>query len=281
MKISKTVVCIISFLLLLSVNATASIHESLVSEYIELSGIAEVLSTYPEQLAGIANQNRMTSQTPERDKKLHEILVNSFDLGQAENELYFYLLENTDPAHLSKLIEWLKSPTGRKIKEEQVASTSPLEQANMLRYLADLQSDPPTQERINALNALEDATKTSELIANITVDMTKGMFGAIGKSMSEEKLADFKEVEEQIVEMKPVIEASMRQKIVLMSFYTYRNITDEEIQAYTELYKSETGKKEIEIVGSALSKILTTWLSAAGEKIASFVDEEKKSEPIN
>ena len=278
MKFTKIMACTSLALLVFSTFAAASTHEKLVSKYIELSGIEEILYSFPEQLEQTANQKSLTSTNPERDQKVVEILKSAFDSSKAENELYLYLLDHTNPQHLSDMIDWLESPLGRKIKMYEVESSLPQEQANMLRYIADLQADPPSQERIILLNTLEEVSQTSELVATITIDMIKGMIWAIGKTLPEEEQLNIQEAEEKIVEMKPVIKSSLRQQMVIASFYTYRDITNEELEKYIALYQSDAGKAEIEIVGAAISKVMTSWLSNAGETIVAYVEEEKKKQ---
>ena len=50
----------------------AGMHQDLVTEYIRLSGIEEIISTFPDQLDLMNPQRLLTSKTPEKSKKLNE-----------------------------------------------------------------------------------------------------------------------------------------------------------------------------------------------------------------
>ena len=169
--------------ILFSSSAMAGKHQDLVTEYIRLSGMEEIISTFPDQLDLMNSQRLLTSKTPEEDKKLNEMMKQAFDIDTAMKDLNSYLLKNTDVDFLRSLIEWLESPLGKKIKNEELKSSGTEQQADMLRFMADMQTKPPAQQRIALIQNLEETLHLSDLTTIIVIEMIQGMTQAVNFSL--------------------------------------------------------------------------------------------------
>jgi hypothetical protein len=78
--------------------------------------------------------------------------------------------------------------------------------------------------------------------------------------------------------VEPILREQFRQQMILSSFYTYRNITNDELKKYMQFYVSDTGKKEIEITGKALGHVLKEWIADVGAKIMVLAKEEAEKQ---
>lgn len=261
-------------------HAFAGVHEKLINKYIELSGLDQMLSTFPDQIDAMFSQKILTSEQPEFEKKVATIMKESFDIVLVKENLNFFLLHNTDINFLENLIQWLETPLAQKIKEEELSSSRPGSQAELLRYIADLQTRPPSQDRIAIIQEIEKTTKLSELSTNITVEIMRGMFESFNLTLPEDKQKTMGDIEEEIQKYKPVIQNSLRQQMILSSFYSYRNISNEELIKYIEFYKSHTGKTEINVVGNAIANVLKQWFVDVTEKIIILEKEGSENKEI-
>jgi hypothetical protein len=255
---------------------SAGIHQDLVKEYIRLSGMEEIISTFPEQLDLMNSQRLLTSKTPEEDKKLNEMMKEAFDIEIAMRDLNTFLLENTDIAFLRDLLQWLDSPLGKKIKNEELKSSGAEHQADMLRFMADMQTTPPEQERIALIQDLEETLHLSDLTTIIVIEMIQGMTQAVNFSLPEEERQSEEEILEEVASLAPMLKESFRQQMIMTSFYTYRNISDSDLRDYIRFYKSPTGQKEIDITGKALSSVLKQWFFNIGQSLLKPRQEEKQ-----
>ncbi len=268
MKYPKVVFQLTLFMALLFVGrASAETHKDMVSKYIEVSGIKSMLSTFPEQMDAMASQNQMTSSDPEAENMVYELMKESFDQERSERELTDYLLQNTDKKFLSRLLKWLESPLAKKITREETRSSTPSEQVNMLRYLADLQEMPPTQERIELIQQLEETTRMSDLMTDIFMDIMKGMLESVNLALPEEKRQGTDAVFAEIMEIQPIMKDAFREQMIMTSFYTYRNISNREMAKYIQFYGSESGQKEIRITGNAMGYVLKQWFADVGRSL--------------
>ena len=76
----------------LSSFVAAETHEELVSKYLNLSGIADILPTFPEHFEAIYAQRQLVAADPEAEKEIASIISDSFDLAKAENHLFSIIL---------------------------------------------------------------------------------------------------------------------------------------------------------------------------------------------
>ncbi|MBN2429085.1 MAG: hypothetical protein JXK94_12180 [Deltaproteobacteria bacterium] len=255
-------------LLLLSTGiAVAETHQEMVQRYIEISGIKNMLTSFPEQMDAMAAQARLTSRDPEVEKQVFEMMKESFNIERFEEELATYLLQNTDRQLLHKLLRWLESPLAKKVTREEVRSSSPSEQTNMVRYIIDMKELPPTEERIELIRRLEETTRMSDLMTKIFMEIMKGMMESVNLALPEMKRESLDRIYTEIGKMQPAMKDAFRQQIILSSFYTYRNISSRELTRYIHFYATETGQEEIRITGNALGYILKQWFSEVSRNL--------------
>lgn len=268
MKSVKLVLQLAFCLLFLSAGTgAAQSHQEMVYHYIEISGIKTMLSSFPEQIDTMAAQTRMTSRDPETGDRVLEIMRETFDIQRFEQELAGYILANSDKELIARLLKWLESPLAKKVTHEEVRASAPSEQANMVRYITDLEELPPTRERIELIQKLEETTRMSDLMTQIFMEITKGMMESINLALPEMRRESLDTIYTEIGRMQPAMKDAFRQQMILSSFYTYRNISNRELTRYIHFYASETGQKEIQVTGNALGYVLRQWFSEVSRNL--------------
>ena len=268
MKPVKVVLQFTLCLLLLSTGmAAAETHQEMVRRYIELSGIKNMLSSFPEQMDAMAAQARLTSRDPQVEKQVFEVMKESFNIEHFEEELANYLLQNSDRQLLNKLLSWLESPLAKKVTREETRSAAASEQTNMVRYITDMKELPPTEERIELIRRLEETTRMSDLMTKIFMEIMRGMMESVNLALPEMKRESLDRIYTEIGKMQPAMKDAFRQQMILSSFYTYRNISSRELTRYIHFYATETGQEEIRITGNALGYILKQWFSEVSRNL--------------
>ncbi|MDA8126987.1 MAG: hypothetical protein M0009_17590 [Deltaproteobacteria bacterium] len=277
MRNSKNFVTQLSVLMVLAFAtcAIADTRDEKIAKYIELSGIEKVIDSIPSQLDAVSSQRLMTSKTPDADKKAIELLKEAFDGQRARKELFNFVTKQIEnDLLLQNLLKWYESPLAQKIDNEESSSSGADKQADLLQYLTVLQKNPPTRERIDIIQEVESTIQLSELTTNIVVEIMKGMFKTISLTVPKEKQVELADIEKEIIKLRPIMKEGLRKQMVLSSFYIYRNLSNAELREYIAFCKTETGKKEIEITGGALSYVLSQWFAVATDKILAHSETE-------
>lgn len=271
--VAAVLFCIMLFSPLTS-SAAPEHHAALVRASIELAGIDKELASFPEQIDAFAAQMKLTSKNPAEDDRVAQLIKDSYDIDYAEDYLFDYLLNNSDENTLAYVLAWLETPLGRKITAEEVSAHDPGEAANMLHFVADMQSSPPPQSRIALVQQLEETAGLTEHAVNIAVSVMRGMMSSVNAACAPERQKNAEEINAMIAEIKPVLSSGLRQQILLSCFYTYRNLTDEEVEAYIQFLGTRSSKKFNNLVVQAITHVFNSSFAVVGEKIASLADKE-------
>ncbi len=257
-----------------SVDAYAGNDVSLdkVDQYVNLSGIDVMINSMPEQIEAVTNQQLLTVEDPEAFKSVMQVLINSWDAVALREIVVKNIQANTSNNEIDALLVWRNNPITLKVAAAEAESTSPTFQADLMRFMADLQTTPPNSETVNAIRRLVVTTEMAETMVEVMVQVTKGMLDAF-IDLEPEKKAEAVDAEQQVEAMREMLTPAMQQQAILMSFYIYRNIPNNELDTYSAFYETQLGKKEIALATEALIVAIKHW----GRQSATNLVELKKA----
>ena len=233
-----------------------------------------MFASFPEQINAISSQRQLVAKQPEKENKIIELMADSFDINLAEENLYNFLFQNTDIDFLQEVIKWTEDPLVKRIFEEEKGSSGLERQADLLHYIADLQMDPPSQDRITIVQDMEKTLQLSHLTTNIFIGMMQGMAKSINSILPDDKRRRNNDIQDEIMKTKPLLKETYRRQMILSLFYIYRNVSNEELKEYMMFYKSNIGKREIEVKGKAIAFVLEQWQLDLKEELIILAREE-------
>ncbi|WP_075188168.1 hypothetical protein [Teredinibacter haidensis] len=247
---------------LLSFQAFAfseKIPEEQIRQYMALSGVDEIIDSVPLQIEAMINQRLLTSENPETEKEIMQVLTYSWDSSVIKESIFNHIQKNSNSGEISALLDWRKSPLVVKITAAELDSASPNFQGDLLHYIADLQVAPPAPETIQAIRRLVVATDMVDMMVEMAVQVTKAMTTAFLQASGGNDEKATIELDKQIDSMRALLTPQMEQQAVLMSYYIYRNISNEELDSYSSFYNSNIGKRELTLVSESLSVAMSLW----------------------
>jgi len=274
--IKKFLFLLVFFLCTSAFGGTSKNHNALVKEYIELAGLQDVFKNFPEQIKAQARQQQLTSKHPKQDKRITEIILQTFDDRKALDMAAAFYLKNSDEAFLQSVIRQYRTPLFEKVLAEERKSSGPGAEAEMLRFLADLQSNPPSEFRIAIIQKFEGTLGLTDMATEIAMAVIHGMTLSFNLADSDEDSVPEEELLEKLNNLRPMLQQSLRQQIILSCYYTYRNISNEELAAYADFYNTELGQKERALTSTAISYVLGNIFAEVGERIIEEAKKEKE-----
>ena len=143
---------------------------------------------------------------------------------------------------------------------QELQATQPSFQADLMHYMAVLQTSPPKQDVVASIQGLVETTNMTDMTVELIVSIMKSMALAAGEKETEK-------FEAMIDQMKPMLKGQMNQQMIMTSFYIYRNITPAELNEYTDFYKTELGKHELDLTWAAFTQVFTDWSTKVGTKL--------------
>lgn len=241
----------------------------LIREVIKLSGMDQPIKTLPQNIDMLSKQGTLSSGQPELDKKAIQLLKESFNPQQANNKLVRYCQKNMSENMLKEVVPWLRSPEARKITRAENAMHSPGAQIELAAFLSDLQNEPPPQERVVIMEEFVESANMVNNAVDLAMEVFKGITVSMNLAFPEEKRLDKSRILSLVERIKPTIANQLKQQIRLSVYYIYRDISNEELDAYIAFLNSESGSQFNQIATDAVTQVLVDYFKEVGAKIAS------------
>jgi flagellar motor protein MotB len=250
------------------------IPEKMLAHYLQLSGINDMIESIPAQIEASAKQQHLTAT--ETEAKSHEnsvqTLLSAWNTDDIKQSVQDYIQAHSNKEEIAALIAWQEEPLTRKIGAEELVSTSPQFESGFLRYIADLEGNPPSNETKQAIQRFVAATHMTDMMIDMSVQVVKAMMIAEARSSSTDTVEVEAEIDQQISATIEAMRSSVEQQAILMSYYIYRNISNEELATYSAFYETELGARELALVTESLTEALSYW---AGKSAFALAESRK------
>jgi hypothetical protein len=245
------------------------VKTDLVRESITLSGMDHFIATFPRNIDMLSQQGTFSSGNTEIDNKAIGIIKNSFDPISARKQLIWYCKKHMNNKMLGDVMPYLRSPVGRKITQAENEALSPEFQAGLLVYAQNLQQNQPPQERVVIIEEFIEAADMVDSAIDIAMELFEGITISMNLASPKENQIDESRIRSLVERIRPTIEKQMEQNIRISTYYTYRNISNEEIMTYIDFLYSESGSQFNKIGTKAITHVLLEYFTKVGKKLVS------------
>ncbi len=190
--------------------------------------------------------------------KLTDTLPESFSSESIKKTMLERIETRMDWNDIRAILKWLDSPIGRKCTQLEEAASSPEAVVEILKdFPTQLKKTPPSPERLTLVRKLDSATNTTEMSAEIVMNMQLAVSTAFAMSLpSENQSAFLKKMMQETERMRPQIEAMGQSQTLTTFLYMYRSLTDSELEKYIQFATSDAGAKYHSVTSEALKKAL-------------------------
>jgi hypothetical protein len=170
---------------------------------------------------------------------------------------------------------WLGSPLGRRITALEVAMGSPDADAAMQAYAESLHEHPPAEERMTLVHRLDEALRVTEGAVKVYTNMSVAIaVGVLDASPYTDEDA-VRKLKESIEEKNPEIAESVRQQVLLTLLYSYREVSDADLQRYIAFGQSPSGKRYQDAMIEGIDRALTVAGVRFGRELSNLTPLEK------
>lgn len=242
----------------------------LVEQIVRISGFDQQIDMIVQMFQ--SGFESVPGSTPEMRQLLAQALV-GFSPEKEKRQIRSYFRSKLDKNTLEAVLAWMKSPLGSKIlaAENSNKSVNPETLTEIQKYQDE---NPPTAQREKLLANLDKAAHISEMTRRMISDIMSVTVGVISKNVGNEKV-NHKELKKQtnakMSEMMPILE----KQIQVGMLYTYRDISDSEIEQYIAFLKTKQAQKHVNATYVAIGKMTKTMASVMVKNIIKNVAEMK------
>ncbi len=241
---------------------------ALTHQALELSGFNQSL----EQMAGIMASDQFMQQV-RGQQSLEEfaaiyvpIVKREFNAGLLRQELQRRMVANCDLEQMTQTVQRLQAPFVARMLALDASASTPEGQEKIKRYIRMAELNPPTDDRMDALAALDAAQGASDLVADFTLAYLSGMMKGLGAPP---------EVVEQLRARRNDLKAQMQNNIALSMSVTYHGVTRMDLQQYATELASPPLKKLYMQLSKSFVEITQERALAIGQELKKAVPAPK------
>ncbi len=181
------------------------------------------------------------------------------------------LREKLTVQDLKEVLKWLDSPLGKICTRLEEAASTPEALAESQQYAARIKNSPPTAAHLAVLQKLDSAMKATESTVEVAINTSFAIALAINATLPLEQQDPLKEIKRDLEKNRPQIEAAAKSETAIALLYTYRSLTEAQIQQYVKFLTSPAGSKYMSVSTAAFNKAFLDgsikWGRAIGEAL--------------
>lgn len=170
---------------------------------------------------------------------------------------------------LKTILKWLNSPLGVKCTRLEEEASTPEAYTESHKYAASLKKSPPSAERLKVIQKFDAAVQATKTTVDIVINVQVALALGINASLPKEQQRPLADISRELEKQRPEIEAAMKTETLVSLLYTYKSLTEAEIQQYINFASSPAGVKFRVVADAALKKALIEgglrWGKAIGE----------------
>lgn len=157
---------------------------------------------------------------------------------------------------LRAVIRWLDSPVGDRCSRLEEAASTPEALPKMEQYAAKLKDSPPPPERLALLRKFDAAVLGTKNSVEVMLDTQIAVAMAIVSTLPLEQQVPRAHVARELEKVKPQIEAAAEMQTLISMLYTYRSLSEGEIQQYIDFLISPAGSKYQAAATAVVKRVL-------------------------
>ena len=234
------------FVVALPLSANIGRAESLAADVARKSGMVDMIASYPEQISAHIHQNASDQRSPLDQSRAIDLLLKAYKSLDTNGLLVRYIQDSASPQALQAINDWFDSPLGERFSAAEKAVSTVQGQLGEQDYLAGLKQHGPTEARIRLISRFESAAALRDINMGMIALMMKSETAAMNRLLPADKRATdaalSAHLEKQLQNIPSEMVAVLKQQMLAISEYTYRDFTDAELADYIRFLESDAGK---------------------------------------
>ncbi|MCU4677525.1 hypothetical protein N7931_18025 [Catenovulum sp. 2E275] len=259
--------------ILLPAFAMAADKASLINEIVDKSGLTTSLESLPAQFQAQAMQQKPYVKDPQAVDSVMQILSNNVDKHEIKQTLVDTFDSKMSVAELKEVKSWLDSDLGSQIAKAELEAADPANMQEIQMFAASFQTQPPTQERIVAVQNFVEKSKLVDAAMNMVEQIMSSTISSIEKFSDNPDMA---KVEDAVAQAKGMIQPMLWQQMILMSHYTYQDLSVEQINQYTDYLVTDSGKKYLQTGIDGVTAVINQIMEKSAPQIKEAAQAYKK-----
>lgn len=262
---------LIAVLIAVATSAEARPNEALevAKRLLHNSGLAVQLKSFPRQV----EQDLAQAQGRLPDEMLSALRAaarESFSPAAMHDDLVRGIAARLTVGEMRKALVWLDTDLGRRMTRAEEVASEQLTPEMLQSYAEGIRRRPLSAKRSELIAGLAAATRAVEGTANIIEGVALGIAVGMDSMQPVQKRLGMATLSEQLRQQMPPdkIREAIGAVTPVMYAYTYRDVSDVDLEAYLAFNRSNSGARYNE----AMMGALTEALAKAGLRVGAAID---------
>jgi hypothetical protein len=253
-----------------SVSAASNhVQNKLVDQILKVSGMKESLQRLPEQIvSGFKQSIADDGISPEEQRELLKIYKEAYPKNGFVNRVRDALNINYDEGRYTHLLQLLSTPLSQRMVKLESVEPSPAEFRN---YISQVAAQPLSPDRILLIQRMDSATRTSAMLGKMTISSIESNAMAMADDCND----NAEKIKRMLDEQRPDIEKSTRSSAQVMLAFTYRDVTDADLNEYLKINEDADSKWVQDFVQAAIEEQFNWGIEKETKGMKQFVQSHK------
>jgi len=172
-------------------------------------------------------------------------------------------------------LEWYNSPRGVKIAKLEEVASSQSSIRKFPAYVSKLRNNPPDPGRVSAVQRLDRVSRATEINVEIAMATAVATFTALNVVIPNGNPSSIKEMKSALEKSRPQMERNFRAYIRNYFLYTYRSLSDSDLDSYLKFVESNVGKLFYEAATAGLVRSFVEAIANIEGAIAAEISAQK------
>lgn len=247
----------------------------IIEEILELSGATEQIKQIPAMVSAQLEQKR-NEISPEAFDKTKEIMTSSFEDTKLLQYVSAELEKNYNQEDFLLILKLLQSPFLKKMAQLEIEASKPESTEKIKDFANEISMKPPEAQRIALMLEMDNALGATNLAIQINIAAFKSLALSINPALPPEKQLKEGELEKLTAQIRAQLQNQLANNTLLSFLYTYRDVSNKEMQDYINFWKSKPGALLNKLLSNAFSVAMSEGTKEAGRRILEVLPKEKK-----
>ncbi len=269
---------------------TVQSNHALTRQLMEKCGINEQIGNVPEKtMAEVRecfkrNESILGRMTDKVIDEIGVIITRSFNPDTIRAILADHIEERMSPDDMKEVLTWLDSPLGLKLTAIEKEGSTPEAYKKMVETLPTLRQAKDYAERLRLVQEIDKSVGATELIVERMINMQVITLTAMGSAFPSMNMPSEQAVRESFEKNRSALTETISREIALSIFFTYRDVSKEELKEYIRFMKSDCGNRYHRVIQEASNEAYTfcgkKFSEAVVQRIKTKEEKEAQEDPL-
>ena len=236
-------------------------------ELFRLSGLETQLGALDELVAASLTPNLERVPAAQKDVVRHAALE-AFSGPVLQERVAARLAKVHQPEHAAAALRWLRSPLGRRITLLETQTSTAEGMRALEQYALQLKTEMPPSSRVGLAQELDRAVGATDFAVELSLACARAAMSAIGGALPAERRLDPDKIEKAIDSQRQLLHEQLGQISLVSTLYTYRSLTDVELEHYLAFVRGDAGRWYHGVVKKVLLEVLSDQAGRMGATVA-------------